>query len=264
MLLDKMRGVGRGSRSLHTPVGRYLKNLSSTGIHRNTAMIVGNPFWSYPIAVADTHQPAKPLMSAVKQLPSTSRPFRIISHEATDGRVFNCSFFHSHDAMQNFIRWYSENALTPGSQFHSCLTDSISPGTELPTRDTLLFGAGNSMLYDTRFGEYQLGMAVRYSVGKFLDQEASEEVRRVAGQPSFERRIAEAMLAGKVSYFGRIVMETPSRDAWITASRYGTLEDASRGTKIVQDLLASELKRWFKSYESIIGVASRLLDLDEE
>ena len=43
------------------------------------------------------------------------------------------------------LRWlaydrYTQNALEPGSRFHSSLADAVAPGTALPTADSLLFG----------------------------------------------------------------------------------------------------------------------------
>jgi hypothetical protein len=47
---------------------------------------------------------------------------------------------------------------------------------------------------------------------------------------------------------------------WITMSRYGSLAEAHAGTALVRVLCADEMQRWFSSYETIIGTASRLLD----
>ena len=48
-------------------------------------MIVANPFWRYPIALAKPTIEVTPLIDAIKRL--DVRPFRIISHEREDGKV---------------------------------------------------------------------------------------------------------------------------------------------------------------------------------
>ena len=48
---------------------------------------------------------------------------------------------------------------------------------------------------------------------------------------------------------------------WITASRYGSLADAHAGTAGVRSLCEKEMEKWFSEYESIIGTASRVLDI---
>ena len=48
---------------------------------------------------------------------------------------------------------------------------------------------------------------------------------------------------------------------WLTASRYGTLQDAQTGTALIHSKLAAEMQAWFGKYESIIGIASRVLEL---
>ena len=47
----------------------------------------------------------------------------------------------------------------------------------------------------------------------------------------------------------------------LTAARYGSLLDAERGSVAVRELLAPEMDRWFAGHESIIGTASRVLEL---
>ena len=56
-------------------------------------------------------------------------------------------------------------------------------------------------------------------------------------------------------------MAEASPGVWLTASRYGTLEDARRGTEATRELLSGEIGTWFSSYDSIIGTASRVLEL---
>ena len=76
------------------------------------------------------------------------RPFRIVSHLAEDGRVFNASFFDDEAKMRAFLSWYAENALAPGSLYHHCLTKAAAEDDVLPTGDTLLFGKGVRVLAD--------------------------------------------------------------------------------------------------------------------
>ena len=122
------------------------------------------------------------------------------------------------------------------------------------------------MLSDSRFGEYQLGMAVRYSRMVFRDEAAKQEAERAAlstefGAPSHartlastltshttataastEQRIAEGMNSAGVSYFGRLVTRgegSAEGHQWISATRYGSVEDAHRGTAAVKEMLAA-------------------------
>jgi hypothetical protein len=123
-------------------------------------MIVGRPIWRYPLA--DVRQPQSevaPLITAIRDLPSESRPFRMVSHEDATGQVFNASFFVDEPTMNSFLQWYDENALNPSGPYHECL--KAPAADEVPTPETLLFGAGTSVLADTRFGEYQLGSTHR-------------------------------------------------------------------------------------------------------
>ena len=81
--------------------------------------------------------------------------------------------------------------------------------------------------------------------------------------PSFEQRIAKAMLDEGISYFGRLVMQGKGAQEWVTVSRFGSMEDAHRATELVQRLMEPEMKRWFSSYDSIFGIASRVQDYDD-
>ena len=95
---------------------------------------------------------------------------------------------------------------------------------------------------------------------------------------AFEQRIAELMQSHGVSYFGRLVMRSvpaiagPAARAaadeaeegggtFLTAIRYGSLDDAQRGTALVREHLAYEIDRWFESHEMVVGTASRVLEL---
>ena len=48
-------------------------------------MIVANPFWRYPIALAKPTVEVSPLIDAIRRL--DFRPFRIVSHETDEGKV---------------------------------------------------------------------------------------------------------------------------------------------------------------------------------
>ena len=90
-------------------------------------MSVVNPFRHREPQLEDALQalPAvPPLLSAIKQY--ESRPFRIISHECEDGKVFNCAFFDNHTAMDAYKEWFTAKALTPGGEFHSPLTTAFA------------------------------------------------------------------------------------------------------------------------------------------
>jgi len=79
--------------------------------------------------------------------------------------------------------------------------------------------------------------------------------------PTAEQRIAKGMHDADVSYFGRLVMSGDGRNEWISASRYGSIDDAHRGTAAVKTLMAPELDKWFSSYDSVIGRAVRVLEI---
>jgi len=221
-------------------------------------MIVAHPFWSYAVATAKPTAEVAPLIEAFKTL--DVRPFRIVSHESEDGKVFNAAFFEDKETMQGFLEWYAAEALLPGGTYQKGLTHALAPGESLPTPETLLFGKGVQLLADTRFGEYQLGMAVRYSRGVFRSAAAEEVARKEAPSQEFEERIAACMQDNAVSYFGRLVMIEPD-GTWLSASRYGSMDDLRRGSAAVRELMSSEVDTWFSSYESIAGTASRVLEL---
>ena len=142
------------------------------------------------------------------------------------------------------------------------------------------------VLSDTRFGEYQLGMAVRYSRMVFRDGGAKQEAEQTALTTAFgerrappraappaapspqpeprrpaEQRIAKSMNDAGVSYFGRLVMSSEGGDGWLSATRYGSVDDAHRGTAAVKEMFAPELSKWFSSYDSIVGRAVRVLEM---
>ena len=81
---------------------------------------------------------------------------------------------------------------------------------------------------------------------------------------SAEQRIAQGMNSAGVSYFGRLVTRgegSAEGHQWISATRYGSVDDAHRGTAAVKEMLSPELAKWFVSYESIVGTAVRVLEM---
>lgn len=167
--------------------------------------------------------------------------------------------------MRGWLDWYGENALSPSGEFHSCLHEAAGDSA-LPTPETLLFGSGTSVLGDTRFGEYQLGMAARYSLQVLASKEMRAEALEEATSPDFEQRIADCMQTHGVSYFGRLIMTSDDGNgdgggSFLTMARYGSLADAQRGTAAVREMLAPECQRWFSSTQTIFGTASRVLEL---
>jgi len=199
------------------------------------------------------------LLSAIRAY--DHRPFRIISHECENGKVFNCAFFDNATDMAEYKQWFIANALTEGGAFHEPLSTAFANKADMPTPQDWLWGNGKVVLSDTRFGEYQLGMAVRYSRMTFRDAAAKEQAQKVALTAAFEQRIAKGMHDAGVSYFGRLVMSGDDGNEWISASRYGSIDDAHRGTAAVQQVLAAELAEWFVCYESLVGRAVRVLEM---
>ena len=231
-------------------------------------MAVANPFWAYPIAVVGDGGVASsqiaPLIAAIRAAPQ--RTLRIITHEDENGRVFNASFFDDEPTMKAFFEWYYINALHPDGEFHHCLTPAAAEENELPTKDTLLFASGTRILADTRFGEYQLGMAVRYSAWVPWSADMFEEAAVGAARDEFEERIAESMNARGVAYFGRLVLAEEATEGSpgriVTAVRFGSLDDARRGSALTRELVHSELSRWFQpSPLTIYGTALRVLEV---
>lgn len=228
-------------------------------------MAIGNPFWAYPIAIVGDNSIASqvsPLVAAIREAPQ--RPIRIITHEDESGRVFNCSFFDDEETMNGFLDWYSTNALASDGPYHHCLQGAAADKGGLPTRETLVFGSGSSMLADTRFGEYQLGMAVRYCLWKCKSPEMREEA--IARAASLEPRIAALMEQKGISYFGRLILtdtvEAGGSGTILSAVRYGSLEDARQGTAASRAMLAPEVARWFEpNAPTIIGTAQRVLEV---
>ena len=225
-------------------------------------MAIANPFWRYPIAIVgddDISSQVSPLIRAIREAPQ--RPIRIITHETECGKVFNCSFFDDEATMRGFLQWYGEKALNPDGELYHCIRPAAAQEEVLPTPDTLLFASGSQVLADTRFGEYQLGMAVRYSRW-LLHGTAEEQARWVdeVSAPEIESRIASCMQEHGVAYFGRLVM-ADGHGSVLTAVRYGSLDDCRRGTAASRELLQAEVAKWFSSGETIMGLAQSVLEV---
>ena len=134
--------------------------------------------------------------------------------------------------------------------------------------ESLLFGRGTHLLTDTRFGEYQVGMSINFSRQLPLSSEAHAEMCEVAASSEFEERIARCMQENDVAYFGRLAMlegsqpSAASPPALVTALRYGTMDDARRGTALVRELMSPELTSWFgNQYTSLLGTTTKVLEL---
>ena len=82
-------------------------------------MIVGNPFWHYALAEARPAPEVAPLIDAIRKL--EVRPFRLISHDTMDGKVFNAAFFEDTTRMNGFLRWYLAEVLAEGGRYHSSI-----------------------------------------------------------------------------------------------------------------------------------------------
>ena len=106
-------------------------------------MTIVNPFVHCEPQLADALQalPAVPtLLHAIKRY--ESRPFRIISHECEDGKLFNCAFFDSKADMSAYRDWYIQCALTEGGKFHGALSTAFANQSDMPTPETWLWGTG--------------------------------------------------------------------------------------------------------------------------
>jgi len=93
-----------------------------------------------------------------------------------------------------------------------------------------------------------------------------DEVNEIATSAEFEQRIADCMQTNGIAYFGRLIMSEgegggDGGGTLMTAVRYGSLDDAVRGSTAARELLAPEIERWFSEHTSIIGTASRVLEL---
>ena len=268
-LCGGLRRLGRRAYSTEIFVPEHLRTINFTlPMERGRCMIVGRPSYKYPIAVVPPPEEVAPLMSAIREC--EARPFRIISYMEDSGRVFNSSFFNDESHMNAWISWLSENALMPGSRFHECMLNAAADSDALPSSSTLLFGHGNTVLTDTRFGEYQIGMAINFSRQVPVSSDMSDDMREEAASVEFEQRVAQCMQENNVAYFGRLAMledantaaAKGSPPALITALRYGSIDDAKRGTAVVRELMQPELQRWFgNEVSSLLGTTTQVLEL---
>ena len=110
-----------------------------------------------------------PLLKAIRGLDESSRPLRIVSHETDDGRAFNCAYFDSSVSFANYRNWFVEKAITPGGEYHAAHQAAFEDPSAMPSAESWLWGVGERVLSDTRFGKYQLGMGTRYSRMLFPD-----------------------------------------------------------------------------------------------
>ena len=124
-------------------VQRRWKHFVPTPTGLSTTMTIVNPFVHREPQLADSLQalPAVPmLLHAIKRY--ESRPFRIISHECEDGKLFNCAFFDSKADMSAYKAWYTACALTEGGKFHGPLSAAFADQSDMPTPETWLWGSG--------------------------------------------------------------------------------------------------------------------------
>ena len=221
----------------------------------STVMAVCNPF-EHNLSEDSAMLVAPPLLHAIRQLGEESRPLRIVSHETYDGRAFNCAYFSDAATFVSYRKWFASEALTAGGEYHAAHKLAFEDPSEMPSSvDTWLWGVGKQTLSDTRTGEYQIGFGTRYSRMLFRSAEARAEAEATVLTPAFERRLKTGMEAAGIAYHGRLVMvdEGGDQGGWFTTTRYGSREDAHRGTAAVRMLLADEMERWFASYETITG-----------
>ena len=259
-----VRALSTSACEIHVPQHLHSLNLLTLPMERGRCMIVGRPAYKYPIAVVPPPPEVAPLLSAIRAC--EVRPFRIISYVEESGKVFNCSFFNDEAHMRSWITWLSENALVDGSPYNECMRSAAADAGALPTPATLLFGSGTEVLTDTRFGEYQAGMAINFSRQVPLDAAQHAEMCDVFSSTEFEQRIALCMQEHHVSYFGRLAMleDATAADAagtppaLITALRYGSMDDAKRGTAVVRELMRPEVRRT-RARALLLGAPARRL-----
>jgi hypothetical protein len=217
---------------------------------------------SYPIATVPPTTEVAPFIKALRE--AEHRPFRIVSHEDENGRVFNASFYENEETMNKYLAWLSEDVLNPSGKYHSCIAHAADGADGLPTPETLLFGTATQTVADTRFGEYQLGMAVRFTKWEVRSPELFDAAVEGAASTELEQRIAACMQDHGVSYFGRLVMA--DRNAGkaghlLSIVRYGSMDDCTRGLAASRELLSSEIKDWFDGQSTLMGIATRVLEV---
>ena len=57
------------------------------------------------------------------------------------------------------------------------------------------------------------------------------------------------------------MMMDESGEGWLTSSRFGSMQDAIKGTAAVKDLLSPEIERYFSRYETVAGSISSVWTL---
>ena len=263
-------------RVLNRPTARRFAFMP-TPTSAKTVLAVVNPF-EHSLSGTNAMLVVPPLLQAIRSLEETSRPYRIVSHETDDGRAFNCAYFDGAESYSNYRTWFVKHALTPGGTYYAAHAAAFEEAGSMPSGETWMWGVGQRTLSDTRAGAYQIGMGQRYSRMIFRDAAARAEAEEAVLTPGFEERLSRGMEAAGISYHGRLVMSDESGDGWFTQSRYGSLEDAHRGTALVRMLLHAEMERregacvehthngalrakpagfsiyrWFASYETITG-----------
>ena len=171
---------------------------------------------------------------------------------------FNCAAFDDGVAYANYRAWFVREAVSPSGKLHKTWAARYHESSPLPSAKNWAWGIGQRVLSDTRVGETQIGHGHRYSRMIFRDAKAQADAEQAAVDPQFESRIAAEMAEEGIEYHGRLVMSAaglPSRvGGWFTKSRYGSLEDAQRGTWLIKEFLfKEEMARWFQSYDTITG-----------
>ena len=231
---------------------RGRKTFMSTPTTASTVICITNPF-EHNIDAESAFMVPPPLIDAIRSLPKDSRPTRIVSHETDDGRAFNCAYFEDAQNFRNYRDWFAKHALSSTGSLYEVHEAAFQCATEVPNTDTWLWGLGHSTLSDTRSGEYHVGMGTRYSRMIFHDAMARVEAENTVLTPAFEERLQSGMDAAGINYLGRLVMIDESGGGWFTTTRYGSVQDAAKGTAAVRMLLAEEISRWFTRYETITG-----------
>jgi len=200
-----------------------------------------------------------PLLDAITKLNYKTAPHRIIAYQTSDGLQFNAAYFDDEAALSAYSAWFEKHALSEAGQLHTSWKARFLEPSEVPRKESWLWGTGYRELSDTRGGEYQLGNGHRYSRMMFRDEAAKKDAEQAALDPQFEASIAGEMEAEGVEYFGRLVMSAPPTDGglcggWFTKSRYGSLLDVQRGTWLLREMIfKEEIAKWFSSYESVTG-----------
>ena len=186
---------------------------------------------------------------------------QLVAHTSLphNSRQFNAAYFDDDIQFQKYSSWFREHALTPGGRLHEAWKARYLDTSVLPTPESWLWGVGQKVLSDTRHGEHQLGQAHRFSRMMFRDAAAKADAEQAAVDPQFEASIARELEEEGITYYGRLVMSAPADEAgncggWFTKSRYGSLQDAQRGTWLIKTFLfKEEMARWFYSHETIAG-----------